>query len=114
MTMPAVQAERRLIVSGRVQGVGFRMATCRRARELGVSGWVRNRRDGTVEIHVQGSAEAVQSLVEWAHHGPRAAKVTSVREAQAEVQASEADAHACAAGDPAVPDDGAFVELPTV
>ncbi|HEY8582963.1 MAG TPA: acylphosphatase, partial [Capillimicrobium sp.] len=70
--MPAARAEAavRAAVSGRVQGVGFRDATVRRASELGVLGWVRNADDGTVAVHAEGSAEAVDALVAWLDGGP--------------------------------------------
>lgn len=68
-----------LRVTGRVQGVGFRFYMERRARELGVTGWVRNRSDGTVEAEVQGEPAAVEQIIAWARHGPRSAAVTEVR-----------------------------------
>ncbi len=67
-----------LFVSGRVQGVFFRVDTQREARSLGLVGWVRNLPDGRVEIVAQGNAEAVRALVEWSHLGPVRAEVTSV------------------------------------
>ena len=67
-----------LLIRGRVQGVGFRDAMRWEAERLGVTGWVRNRRDGTVEAVVAGSAESVAAVVQWAHRGPPAAKVTEV------------------------------------
>ena len=70
---------RHLTISGRVQGVGFRYHMIRAARELGITGWVRNRRDGTVEAMIQGSPEAVEAMIAWAQRGPRGAKVTDVR-----------------------------------
>jgi len=75
---------RRLAVRGRVQGVGFRYATVRAALELGVTGWVRNRRDGSVEAVVQGPREAVEALVDWARRGPDAARVESLEVSEAE------------------------------
>lgn len=69
---------RRLRIRGRVQGVWFRGAMRERARELGVTGWVRNRRDGTVEAVVQGDRQAVDALIEWAKVGPEAAIVQRV------------------------------------
>jgi acylphosphatase len=67
-----------LRISGRVQGVGYRYQMERKARELGVAGWVRNRRDGTVEATVQGTPEAVDAMIAWARQGPRSALVTDV------------------------------------
>jgi acylphosphatase len=70
---------KRLIISGRVQGVFFRDSMRQQARQLGVTGWVRNRSDGTVEAMVQGKPDAVKKMIEWAHRGPDAAKVTEVQ-----------------------------------
>jgi len=67
-----------LIIHGRVQGVGFRESMRWEAERLGVTGWVRNRRDGTVEAVVAGSAAAVMEIVQWAHRGTPAAEVTRV------------------------------------
>ncbi|WP_084092438.1 acylphosphatase [Andreprevotia lacus] len=64
-----------LRVYGVVQGVGFRYSTVLAARRIGVCGWVRNRRDGSVEIHAQGAAAAVEALAAWAQHGPPSAQV---------------------------------------
>lgn len=69
---------RRLLIAGRVQGVGFRYALADEARVLGLAGWVRNRRDGRVEALVSGPAPAVDAIVAWARRGPPAARVTSV------------------------------------
>jgi len=69
---------RNLRIHGFVQGVGFRYAIHREAASLGVSGWVRNRRDGTVEAVVAGSSEAVEAIIAWAHRGPASAQVTRV------------------------------------
>lgn len=69
---------RRLLVSGRVQGVGFRDTMAGVALRAGVAGWVRNRRDGTVESLVQGAPAAVDKVIDWARRGPPAARVTSV------------------------------------
>ena len=69
---------RHLQISGRVQGVGFRYAMCRVAREFGVTGWVRNRRDGSVEAMVSGAPDAVEKIIAWVRHGPGHAVVTAV------------------------------------
>jgi acylphosphatase len=69
---------RRVIVSGVVQGVFFRDTCMREASSRGVSGWVRNRRDGTVEAVFQGEDADVGMMVSWAHRGPRDARVEKV------------------------------------
>ncbi len=74
-----MSTSKHLRISGRVQGVGFRMYMQQRADELGVTGWVRNRRDGTVESVVQGTPQAVEAIIAWAHKGPRSAVVTAVK-----------------------------------
>jgi acylphosphatase len=67
-----------LIIAGRVQGVGFRYSMHAAAERLGVTGWVRNRRDGTVEAVVDGAPAAVAAMIEWAKAGPPGARVTDV------------------------------------
>jgi acylphosphatase len=67
-----------LIISGCVQGVGFRWWVRGQARRLGLSGWVRNRADGTVELTAAGPAEAVEQLAAACQGGPSAARVDSV------------------------------------
>ena len=69
---------RNLCIFGRVQGVGFRFAMQRKARELDVTGWVRNRLDSSVEAVVQGKPEAVEAMIAWARRGPRSAVVSAV------------------------------------
>ena len=69
---------RRLTISGQVQGVGFRYALADEARARNLRGWVRNRRDGTVEAVVAGDEDGVDALVAWARCGPPAAHVTRV------------------------------------
>lgn len=69
----------RLEIRGRVQGVFFRASMVDEARRLGVRGWVRNRRDGSVEAMVAGPADRVEQLVAWARRGPPAARVTEVQ-----------------------------------
>jgi acylphosphatase len=65
-------------VRGRVQGVGYRASTAYEARRLGLSGWVRNRPDGTVEVAARGDGAAVDALIGWLAQGPRGARVTGV------------------------------------
>ncbi|MDD3896972.1 MAG: acylphosphatase [Candidatus Peribacteraceae bacterium] len=77
-------AARLFRVFGRVQGVFFRSETEERARELGVTGWVRNCDDGSVEVHAEGTEEQLSQLEEWLHTGPAAAKVAEVRTHDAE------------------------------
>lgn len=62
-------------VRGEVQGVGFRWNTRAEARRLGVCGWVRNQRDGSVEVELEGSENAVGRMLDWLRHGPRYARV---------------------------------------
>ncbi len=70
----------RVVVHGRVQGVWFRGWTLDEARALGLNGWVRNRRDGTVEALFQGPDLAVASMIEACRNGPPAAKVIELEE----------------------------------
>jgi acylphosphatase len=74
-----------VVVHGRVQGVGYRDAAVQAAFESSVAGWVRNRADGTVEILVQGSLEAVERFLQWCRRGPPLARVTDVMVAPATV-----------------------------
>ena len=67
-----------MVVSGRVQGVFFRDTVRRRAEAAGVTGWVRNTREGTVEAVFEGDPQAVDELVEFCRHGPSGAEVASV------------------------------------
>jgi acylphosphatase len=68
----------RVVVSGRVQGVFFRVGCAERARELGVAGWVRNTPDGDVEAVFEGSPDRVDAMVAWSRAGPPGARVTGV------------------------------------
>jgi acylphosphatase len=68
----------RVRIAGRVQGVGYRYWTEDEARELGLTGWVRNRRDGSVEALFSGAAEMVNEMLRRCHEGPRAALVDTV------------------------------------
>lgn len=69
---------RRLIITGRVQGVWFRGSMAQEAQRLGVTGWVRNRADGSVEAVVAGTAEQVATIMNWARRGPPNAVVQHV------------------------------------
>jgi acylphosphatase len=68
----------RAVVRGRVQGVGYRQATRVAARSLGLHGWVRNTREGTVELFAQGDDDAVNRLVDWLWLGPTGDGVSGV------------------------------------
>jgi acylphosphatase len=87
----------RLRVSGRVQGVAYRAWTERQATSLGLSGWVRNRRDGSVEAVLCGAEDAVREMIRRCHRGPSLARVTAVSQEIEDV----------------APDPG-FQQLPTV
>ena len=80
---------RRARIFGRVQGVFFRAWTAEQAEALGVSGWVRNRRDGSVELFAFGSEEAVEALLDKVRGGPPAAQVERVEVEEAEEEAPE-------------------------
>jgi len=71
-----------LKISGRVQGVGFRYSMAEEAERLHVTGWVRNRHDGTVEAVVDGAPDAVEGILAWVRRGPRGASVTDVQVAE--------------------------------
>ncbi|HEY8606952.1 MAG TPA: acylphosphatase [Noviherbaspirillum sp.] len=71
-----------LRITGRVQGVGYRASFEAQAKALGLSGWVRNRRDGSVEALVDGDVQALAQIVEWARRGPPAARVEAVEESE--------------------------------
>lgn len=74
---------RHLKIFGRVQGVFFRESMSREALRLGITGWVRNCRDGTVEAVVQGDPAAVAAILEWARSGPELARVEHVETSEA-------------------------------
>lgn len=76
---PSAPPERwRMRVQGRVQGVGFRQGCCRRAQELGLSGWVRNQPDGSVEVEAEGPPQRLAELLLWCEKGPLQARVSSL------------------------------------
>jgi acylphosphatase len=68
----------RAVIEGIVQGVWFRESTRREAQSLGVNGWVRNRRDGAVELVAEGPRDKVEALVKWCRRGPPSARVERV------------------------------------
>lgn len=77
-------------VHGKVQGVFFRASTQEKAQELGLTGFVQNEPDGTVYLEAEGDATALEKLRQWAHEGPRRAKVEKVEaEEQQELQGFE-------------------------
>ena len=96
MTAPS-RVTTRVIIKGRVQGVWFRGWTCDEAQLRGLSGWVRNRRDGDVEALFSGSADKVSDMLQACRNGPPAANVLAI-ETEAAVP----------------PPDGAFRQLPSV
>jgi acylphosphatase len=65
-------------IRGGVQGVGFRFETRARAQSLGLSGWVRNLPDGSVEAAFEGDPERVESMIEWCRRGPHGARVDDI------------------------------------
>ena len=67
-----------LTIEGRVQGVGYRANTRRMANQLGLKGWVRNLRDGRVEIVAEGDEEMIDRLIQWCYRGPTSAYVSKV------------------------------------
>ncbi|CAN7549389.1 acylphosphatase [Pseudoduganella sp. LjRoot289] len=69
---------KRLLIEGRVQGVGYRASLAEQALALGLHGWVRNCRDGAVEACVDGDAQAIEAIVLWAKRGPPAARVDRI------------------------------------
>lgn len=71
---------KRLLITGRVQGVGYRDWLVQQAEALGVDGWVRNRLDGSVEALIAGDADAVEELARLCRRGPRSAQVASITE----------------------------------
>jgi acylphosphatase len=78
--MPIIpsQARIRLIVKGRVQGVYFRASTVQQARHLGLTGWVMNRQDGSVELVAEGRSDGIEELIAWCRQGPPGARVDEI------------------------------------
>jgi DNA ligase D-like protein (predicted 3'-phosphoesterase) len=79
----------RAVVRGAVQGVGFRDATLRQARRLGVMGWVRNTEDGSLLVHAEGPEQGVEALLGFLDEGPRPARVTDVEVEPVKVEGHE-------------------------
>jgi acylphosphatase len=73
-----------LVIHGRVQGVGYRYSMLAEASLAGIAGWVRNRRDGTVEAMLSGDSDKVSEVIAWAHRGPPGSNVTVVEVHDAE------------------------------
>jgi acylphosphatase len=73
-----------VVISGRVQGVAFRANCQRQANALGVTGWVRNLWDGSVEALLEGSPEVVDAMLSWCRQGPSHAVVTGIEVTEAE------------------------------
>ncbi len=71
-------------VSGKVQGVFYRQSTLEKAISLSINGWVKNNKDGTVEMLAEGSPEALSELINWCKKGPKNAVVTKVEDGPAE------------------------------
>ena len=86
--MSAVVA-RRVVISGNVQGVFFRDTMRRRAASRGVTGWARNRPDGTVQAHLEGAPDAVAEIVLWCRTGPRGAEVEDLEVSVVEPEAGD-------------------------
>ena len=78
----------RIVIRGRVQGVGYRDAAVQAAFECSVNGWVRNRHDGSVESLAQGERAAIERFVAWCRRGPPLARVTDLVVTDAEVDVS--------------------------
>lgn len=76
-------------IYGKVQMVGFRYSTLRKAEELGLTGYVQNLRDGSVEVEVQGSKDSIDEFIEWANSGPSMAEVSKLIVGEKEMKDSE-------------------------
>ena len=75
----------RINVSGRVQGVGFRYSTLQAANRIGLTGWVRNERDGSVEIHAEGRPEKIAALLDWLEAGgPSSSRIRGINHYKAQ------------------------------
>ena len=85
------QARIRIIVYGDVQGVFFRAGTVSEAKKLGLTGWVRNSDDGSVELVAEGERKQLEKLLEWCAHGPAGASVSKVEHKWADATGEFAD-----------------------
>ena len=91
---------RHILVSGIVQGVGYRMFVERAARELGLTGWVRNLDDGRVEIYAEGEPEEIGAVIERCRRGPRSAEVSDVSASECAPRGAAAFTMRPTAGEP--------------
>jgi acylphosphatase len=80
------EARLHMLISGRVQGVWYRASTRARARELSLTGWVRNLADGRVEALAEGSRDQLEALLAWCHDGPMLARVDGIEASWAGAQ----------------------------
>lgn len=78
MRFGMAQKRLQMVIRGRVQGVFFRASARREARQLGLTGWVKNRSDGRLEALLEGDEERVKEFLGWAHHGPSTARVDHI------------------------------------
>lgn len=83
------RVSRQIWIRGRVQGVGFRWSAQNKAAGLGLSGWVRNRGDGRVELRLEGEAAAVEAMLAWLGRGPTGARVDGLDVREREVEGLE-------------------------
>jgi acylphosphatase len=86
MVQAANPVQVQLIIAGRVQGVYFRASAVSEAQKLGLTGWVKNRPDGSVQAVAEGPREKLDQLIAWCHQGPGGAKATSANVQWAEAQ----------------------------
>lgn len=84
-----MQQKVRVLIAGRVQGVGYRFWTVNQAQKLGLNGWVRNLQDGRVEAVFEGDAQTVEQMIQACHSGPAAAIVQNVTVARGNVEGIE-------------------------
>ena len=73
-----MKINKRIQIKGKVQGVFFRKSTQEKALQLGITGWVQNEMDGSVLTEIEGTAEAIEQMETWLHHGSEQARVDEV------------------------------------